>query len=513
MFRKFSVLIGLCAAIAGGYVVFSSADTDSPAIAAAQTANTDWPQFQHDAQNSGYQPNMDIPTNKHRSTGGYGNPTWQYTFSEKSQSQPVVVGGIVAVGTVTGKVYAFRLSDGNINWTADAGNSVPGTLAITDNKVIAATFDGKVIAFNITNGAVVWTSAQAKGPFSGSPKVANGLIYLGSEDGVFHAIRVSDGTTAWTFTVGSGTDSGSEPTPIYTTAAVLGNKVFFGAENMQVYALDAGTGNLLWKRKVYGQSFNHNSLVTSSQNGGVVIARTQPIYNFHAQLSSDDDFIKNATGKTWQGNPLGNFAEWVVEQKAISQRLASNPHRRSSWELDVNTGNDKFSQPLPIIYTYAHGDVPDSPIVDDVNNRAWVFGRSIYARFDSGSTVRQYADPLKINLSFNPNVYTNSSLGEAALGFNYFPCAGTRDCQIEYEEFHKVGDEASTLSAARNALLVSTWVAYGGLDLSTGASFSIRYYGSDDTTEALPRGEATAVIANGFVITRDTVGIKAYKVN
>lgn len=513
MLKKVAYLVVFAALIVGIYSIATSGTQSSETSVAAQAVNTDWPQLQHDAQNSGYQPNMDIPTNKRRSAGGYGNPTWQYTVGEETESQPVTSLGIVVITTISGKVVALRLTDGGVVWTVDTGASILGTAAIADNKVIVANYEGKVIALNATNGSTAWTNAQAKGAYSNSPKVSGSLIYIGSEEGTFYAINLSTGATTWSFKVGGSTDSGSAITPIYTTAAVLSGKVFFGAENMQVYALDAATGGLIWKHKVSGQSFNHRPIVVSSQNGGVVMARTQPIYSFHSQLSSDQNAITAATGKSWQGNPLGALADWIIEQKAISDRLANNPSRRTLWELDLNTGNEKFSTPLPILFTYGHGDAPDAPVVDDVNNRAWVFGRTIYARFDSGSTVIQYADVLKLNLSFNPSVYSNSALGQAALGFNYFPCNGTQDCQIEQEEIHKVSDEPVNLSATRNALLVSTWVGYGGLDLTTGSTFNIRYYGSDDTTDALPRGESIAIVGGGYVIIRDSVGVKAYKVN
>lgn len=480
----------------------------------AQSTNTDWAQLQHDERGSGYEPNITIKTNTHVNTGGYGNTVWKRDIPEELTGQPIVVGSTLVIPAVSGKVYAINTSDGSIKWSVSTGAGILGSVAITEGKVIVGNFAGKLFALDINNGNTLWTFDGGSGAFSVSPRFSNGTIYIGSEGGVFYAVKVSDGTQKWAFKVGGPSDSGVINAPILSTAAVLGSRVFFGAENMRVYALDTTTGNLLWKRTVYGQSFNHHHLVASSQNGGVIMARTQPIYTFHKMtLNPDDTFLTSATGKNWNGNPLGNLNEWVIEQKAISERLATNPYRRSLWDLDPATGNDKYSKPLPIIYTFGNGDVPAAPIVDDTTNRAWIIGRSVYARFDSGGTVRQYADPLKLNLNFNPNIYTNSNLGESALAFTYFPCNGNTDCKITYEDFHLVGDEHEFVTAVKNALMLSSWAGAGGIDINSGSSFNIVDYGANDTNRDRLRGKAGVVASNGKLFFRDNRGIKAYNIN
>ena len=127
--------------------------------------------------------------------------------------------------------------------------------------------------------------------------------------------------------------------------------------------------------------------------------------------------------------------------------------------------------------------------------------------------VRQFTDLMKLNLNFNPQVYTNPALGQSALGTIHFPCFkySTVDCKTNYEDYHLIGDEGGILTAAQNALLFGTWVSHGGVNLATGESFNIKYYNSSDDTEGLVNGRGAIVVANGNVFTQDSLGLNAYK--
>jgi polyvinyl alcohol dehydrogenase (cytochrome) len=88
------------------------------------------------------------------------------------------------------------------------------------------------------------------------PAVADGLIYWGSWDGIEHATR-PDGSPAWK------TDLGMSPLPAGCTGgghSLLGSAalsavghmkvLFVGGGNAVFYALDAGTGRILWRQQL-----------------------------------------------------------------------------------------------------------------------------------------------------------------------------------------------------------------------------------------------------------------------
>lgn len=482
-------------------------------VALAPVLAADWPQLQRDAARSGFQPAETLYTGGTTSTSppGYGPPAWGWNQPGPLSGQPVVAGGVVAIATVDGRVYALDEATGAQRWSVSVGAPVLGTLAIADNKVLAATQAGEVVALGLAGGQRLWTYQGARKGFAASPAVANNRIYIGSKDGRFHAIDLASGQALWVFEVGGVSDAGAERAPILASAAVLGNRVFFGAENMYAYALDATTGVRLWRRRLYGQTFGQLWPVASSQAGGVVIFRTAPIYQFSQVLIDDEVFLQQATGRSSAGNPLGTPADWLVEQRAISQRLASNPHRQSFFVLRASDGTDRYSQPMPVLYTGGSGDVPVPPVVDDTGGRAWITARSIYARFD-GMGVRDYGDLMKLNLNFDPAVYSDGRSPETRLGLLFFACRGETNCKISWEDFHKISDEFEVLTAAQNGIVVSNWVSVGGIDLATERTFNIRLYSSDDSGGAGLYGtHIGAVIANGRVVLRDTQGIKSYR--
>jgi outer membrane protein assembly factor BamB len=79
-----------------------------------------------------------------------------------------------------------------------------------------------------TLGAAAWAS----------PVVHRGAIYVGTADGHFHALRAADGKEIWTW---------SDATPIYGTALVTEDAVFFVNERTELVRLDRRNGALRWR--------------------------------------------------------------------------------------------------------------------------------------------------------------------------------------------------------------------------------------------------------------------------
>src|SRR5581483_886141 len=102
-----------------------------------------------------------------------------------------------------------------------------------------------------------WT-AQSSAHLSGEPVEANGLVYWGDWNGVEHATDPSTGKEVWA------TSLGSKPgrcTPVYgvtgsaTFASVSINGVitpvvFVSGGTLNLYALNANTGVILWQRSL-----------------------------------------------------------------------------------------------------------------------------------------------------------------------------------------------------------------------------------------------------------------------
>ena len=66
------------------------------------------------------------------------------------------------------------------------GSYVNGSPVVANGVVYAGSDDNSVYALNARTGAKLWSYATGK-PVQSSPAVANGMIYVGSEDGKIYA--------------------------------------------------------------------------------------------------------------------------------------------------------------------------------------------------------------------------------------------------------------------------------------------------------------------------------------
>jgi outer membrane protein assembly factor BamB len=125
---------------------------------------------------------------------------WTASTGDFILSSPAVVGGVVYVGSLDHKLYAFDAA-GSANcsgtpttcnplWTATTGDSITASPAVANGTVYVGSFDANLYAFDAqgnTNCAgtpkvctPLWT-APTGGAARSSPSVANGLVYVRSD--------------------------------------------------------------------------------------------------------------------------------------------------------------------------------------------------------------------------------------------------------------------------------------------------------------------------------------------
>ena len=75
-----------------------------------------------------------------------------------------------------------------------------------------------------------------------SPVLDKDKIYFGSDNGNFWALNQNDGSVAWKYKVGLRAKGKS----IFSAPAIYGDMVYFGAYDGNVYALDTKTGKRKW---------------------------------------------------------------------------------------------------------------------------------------------------------------------------------------------------------------------------------------------------------------------------
>ena len=95
--------------------------------------------------------------------------------------------------------------------------------------------------------------------------VYQGRVYVGTEMGNVYALNAATGQQVWKRAVGS---------PVLASVAAAGGRVFFGAMDGAVYALDASTGNQIWKMQLSSRQgfsaspvYADNKVMLGGRNG------------------------------------------------------------------------------------------------------------------------------------------------------------------------------------------------------------------------------------------------------
>ena len=187
---------------------------------------------------------------------------------------PIVVDGVIYMSAPFSRVYAYKADTGKLLWTYDPRverglsfsngwtSRINRGVAVWNGKVIVATGDCRLVALDAALGSVVWVAPKEKtadaacdprseNGMDGAPRVANGLVYIGSgvadfgSRGVLAAYDVETGEEAWRFyTVPGDPKKGFE-----NKAMEMASKTWDGG-------WAPGGGASVWETIVYDKEFN-----------------------------------------------------------------------------------------------------------------------------------------------------------------------------------------------------------------------------------------------------------------
>lgn len=101
--------------------------------------------------------------------------------------------------------------------------------------------DHKVYAFDAVTGQTLWTATTSDWVHS-SPAVANGVVYIGNEAGDLYAFNAATGGLIWR--------RGLSHAGIFNGPAVANGVVYAAAEDGKLYAVNAATGRVLFRVSV-----------------------------------------------------------------------------------------------------------------------------------------------------------------------------------------------------------------------------------------------------------------------
>ena len=166
---------------------------------------------------------------------------------------PVVVGDLLAVGTLDGHVYGVNAKDGSPRWEAELDSEVLASPAIAGDLVVVRTEDGRVYGLDAATGKRRWVYDQGNVPLlslrgNGGLLVANGVVFFGSDDGKLIALRLDNGTKLWEQRLASGEGRTEIDRLDDVDGSVLldGTTLYAAAYHGNLAAVDGPSGRPLW---------------------------------------------------------------------------------------------------------------------------------------------------------------------------------------------------------------------------------------------------------------------------
>jgi len=290
--------------------------TIAGALLVGSAAGADWPQLQNGPARLGYSAEkIDAPIKN----------AWAVGMAPERlhpQAQPVIAGGRVFIGTAMGNFHAFDAKKGQRLWKFAAGGPILGAAGVEGDKVFFGCLDGCVYALGVADGALAWKfDSGLRTGFSTAVLLAGGNVFVANRGGTYFALSQKDGAVVWKQEVGA---------PILMSSAADDQKLYVGAMDMRVYALDSKSGNLAWKSDpLPGAAFKDYWPVVYRGN---VIVRPMKVSG-------------GASGKPieWLHGPLPD-AE-IAKQAAMVAAFEKDPASRSLFVLDAATGKEAMVIP------------------------------------------------------------------------------------------------------------------------------------------------------------------------
>ncbi|MGF1649944.1 MAG: PQQ-binding-like beta-propeller repeat protein [Hyphomicrobiaceae bacterium] len=207
------------------------------------------------AGESGFVRALNPATGKHHWKTFVGGTKGKDHASHKgAESSPAIADGELYITTYAGELVSLDLGTGAIRWRARTYDDTDASPVVAGDFVYAAAEERapRVYCFERETGKEVWRTRHRTGGHYSTPAVVGNRLWIGAEDGRLHCVDATDGTLIWAFETKGG---------IWSSPAVVDGKVVFGSRDYHLYCLDAATGSEVWKVRLDGRILSSPCIV------------------------------------------------------------------------------------------------------------------------------------------------------------------------------------------------------------------------------------------------------------
>ncbi len=171
---------------------------------------------------------------------------WHYTERPLLEFPPVFADGTLYAVNNSGTVFALDANTGKVLWERSIGRLNASSPTYYKHRLyIVNLVPGHVVKLDAKTGKILWKH-ELPGRAESSPLVMGNTLYFGCEDDQLFALSTRNGHERWATTLGG---------PIKSAPAYYGGVLFVGDYGGEMNAVDAKTGKLRWQSGSLGNGF------------------------------------------------------------------------------------------------------------------------------------------------------------------------------------------------------------------------------------------------------------------
>jgi eukaryotic-like serine/threonine-protein kinase len=273
------------------------------------------------------------------STVVYGQDSlvWDFSTGDGIYSSSTLDETTIYVGSNDSCLYAINRNNGIQKWKFKTGGKIKSKPLLYNGSLIFNSTDGLIYSINKESAKKQWTfvtNGETKldmwDYYLSSPVCSDDMVFVGSGDGNVYALEPGSGTLIWKFKTGG---------IVHATPLVYKGRVFIGSFDGFFYALGTLTGDLIWKFKTIGDAYFPKGEIQKGaaryKNSVIFGSRDFNIYSLNIE-----------TGRgLWNMKEKGS---WIIATPLIFNDVVyfgtSDSHRFCG--LYAENGFEKCSYPL-----------------------------------------------------------------------------------------------------------------------------------------------------------------------
>lgn len=281
----------------------------------------------------------------------FGGVRWTFKASGPIVGSAALAAGTVYFGDYGGRLHAIDQQTGTERWHFKSSMPIASSPAVTDQSVFFVSSAGALVALDPATGKPRWvfvadyekkfearnlhgyppvaqTIPDAWDLFISSPAVAQGKVFFGAGDGGVYAVDAQSGVLQWKFSTGN---------VVHASPAVADGTVYIGSWDGNLYALDADSGKPKWVFKAGQDPAIHNQVGFQSSPAvvdGVVYVGCRDAHVYAIDASTGVKKWDYPTSTSWvNGTPAVRDGIVYVGTADSSRFMA----------LDARTGRLRFN--------------------------------------------------------------------------------------------------------------------------------------------------------------------------